>query len=233
MRAYEQRLSQQREEAALGQAAAAIAHELRNPLNAMAMGLQRLQMEADELSGEHRRLVAVVLEAVGRSNRSVSGLLDYARLYRPRLEPVALGPLVDDLLTLYAGRLRTAGIALRCDLVMNEPIPGDPDLLRQVLDNLLRNAVEAQPDGGYLEIRLAPVAGGAELTLTNAGFTLPPEQAQRILEPWFTTKPGGAGLGLAISRRMIAAHGGRLTVATPRLGELELRLFLPGRAGLL
>ena len=230
LRVYEQRLSQQREEAALGQAAAAIAHELRNPLNAMAMGLQRLQMDAHELNGEHQRLVAVVLEAVGRSNRSVSGLLDYARRYRPRLEPVALGPLVNDQLTLYAGSLQAAGVQLHHDLALPERVPGDPDLLRQVLDNLLKNALEAQPDGGFLDIRLASIADGVELTLTNTGFTLLPEQAQRILEPWFTTKSGGAGLGLAISRRIIAAHGGRLTVATPRPGELELRLFLPGRA---
>jgi signal transduction histidine kinase len=138
--------------------------------------------------------------------------------------------LVDDLLTLYAGSLHTAGIQLHHDLTLNEHVPADPDLLRQVLDNLLKNALEAQPDGGYLNIRLVPVANGVELTLTNAGFTLPLEQAPRILEPWFSTKPGGAGLGLAISRRIITAHGGRLTVATPHPGELELRLFLPGHA---
>ena len=229
LRAYEQRLSQQREEAALGQTAAAIAHELRNPLNAMAMGLQRLQMEADELTGEHQRLVAAVLEAVGRSNRSVSGLLDYARRYQPRQEPVVLSALIDELLALYAGRFRFAGIELRGHWAGREPIPGDPDLLRQVLDNLLRNALEAQPDGGWLEMRLQAVAGGIELTLTNPGFTLLPAEAPCLLEPWVTAKPGGTGLGLAISRRIVMAHGGRLTVATPRPGELELRLFLPDR----
>ncbi|HRY14682.1 MAG TPA: ATP-binding protein [Candidatus Competibacteraceae bacterium] len=229
LRAYEHRLSQQREDAALGQTAAAIAHEIRNPLNAMAMGLQRLQIEADELSSEHRRLVAVVLEAVGRSNRSVSGLLDYARLYQPCQQPVALDALVDDLLTLYAGRLQKAGIELRRHLALHDEISGDPDLLRQVVDNLLRNALEAQPEGGWLVLRLQPVAAGLELTLTNPGFLLPPEEAPRLLEPWVTTKPGGAGLGLAISRRIVAAHGGRLTIATPQPGQLELRLFLPRR----
>jgi len=227
LRAYEQRLSQQREEAALGQAAAAIAHELRNPLNAMAMGLQRLQMEADELSSDHRRLVAVVLEAVGRSNRSVTDLLNYARPYRPRQEPVALGALVTDQLALYAGSFHAAAIRLQYTLAVEERIPGDPDLLRQVLDNLLRNALEAQPQGGWLDIHLNPVAGGLELTLTNGGFSLSPEEAPRILEPWFTTKSTGAGLGLAISRRILTAHSGRLTVASPRPGELAVQLFLP------
>jgi len=227
LRTYEQRLSRQREEATLGQTAAAIAHELRNPLNAMAMGLQRLQMEADELSNEHRRLVAVVLEAVGRSNRSVSRLLEYARPCQPRQETVALGALGEDLLTLYTGRLQAAGIELRKSMNMDAKIPGDPDLLRQVLDNLLRNALEAQPDGGWLDLQLHPVAGGLELTLANAGFHLSPEEAPRILEPWFTTRPGGTGLGLAISQRIVTAHGGRLTAMSPQPGELELRIFLP------
>jgi len=233
LRAYEQRLSQQREEAALGQAAAAIAHELRNPLNAMAMGLQRLQIEADALDDEHRRLVTVMREAVARSNRSVTGLLDYARPYRPRQEPVALGVLVTEQLALYAGSLRAAGIQLQQAVPVHaaDLVPGDPDLLRQVLDNLLRNALEAQPQGGWLQIRLNARTDGLELTLSNPGFTLPPDQAPRILEPWFTTKPAGTGLGLAISRRILAAHKGHLTVATPRPGELELRLFLP-RQGL-
>ncbi len=233
LRAYEQRLSQQREEAALGQAAAAIAHELRNPLNAMAMGLQRLQIEADALDDEHRRLVAVMREAVARSNRSVTGLLDYARPYRPRQEPVALGVLVTEQLALYAGSLRAAGIQLQQDVPVHAaaPVPGDPDLLRQVLDNLLRNALEAQPQGGWLQIRLNARTDGLELTLSNPGFTLPPDQAPRILEPWFTTKPAGTGLGLAISRRILVAHKGHLTVATPRPGELDVRLFLP-RQGL-
>lgn len=233
LRAYEQRLSQQREEAALGQAAAAIAHELRNPLNAMAMGLQRLQIEADALDDEHRRLVAVMREAVARSNRSVTGLLDYARPYRPRQEPVALGALVADQLALYAGPLRAAGIQLEQAVPVHaaDSVPGDPDLLRQVLDNLLRNALEAQPQGGWLHIRLTARADGLELTLSNPGFTLPPDQAPRILEPWFTTKPAGTGLGLAISRRILVAHKGHLTVATPRPGELDVRLFLP-RQGL-
>ncbi|HAS50817.1 MAG TPA: two-component sensor histidine kinase, partial [Gammaproteobacteria bacterium] len=112
-------------------------------------------------------------------------------------------------------------------LALDERIPGDLDLLRQVLDNLLRNALEAQPQGGWLDIRLNPVAGGLELTLSNAGFSLPSEDAPRILEPWFTTKSTGAGLGLAISRRILVAHGGRLTVASPRPGELAVQLFLP------
>lgn len=82
---YERRLSRQREEAALGRAAASIAHEVRNPLNAMSMGLQRLSMEADELSAEHRRLISVVLESLARTNGIVTNLLDYART--PKIHP--------------------------------------------------------------------------------------------------------------------------------------------------
>ncbi|WP_242445596.1 histidine kinase dimerization/phospho-acceptor domain-containing protein [Chromatium okenii] len=94
--AYERRLSRQREEAGLGRAAAAIAHEIRNPLNAMAMGLQRLQLEADELLPAHRRLLDIVFAAVGRTNSTVTGLLDYARPLHPRRERLALDALVSE-----------------------------------------------------------------------------------------------------------------------------------------
>ncbi|WP_338115959.1 ATP-binding protein [Thiocystis violacea] len=222
---YERRLSRQREEAGLGRAAAAIAHEIRNPLNAMAMGLQRLQLEADELLPGHRRLVDLVLEAVRRTNTTVSGLLDYARPLRPRRERVALDVLVADQLSLYQARLGDAGIAL-------DPSPGtwalgDPDLLRQVLDNLLRNALEADGGASSLEIRVWRADGFAHLSVANDGLELAAGELERILEPWFTTKTTGTGLGLAISQRIITAHGGRLTLETPRPGRLRVGIALP------
>lgn len=95
VRELERRLSQEREEANLGRAAAAIAHEIRNPLNAMSLGLQRLQWEAEELTADHRDLVGVVLDALRRANGSVTGLLDYARPLRLNAVPVSLSELTE------------------------------------------------------------------------------------------------------------------------------------------
>ncbi|MFD2111551.1 sensor histidine kinase [Thiorhodococcus fuscus] len=226
---YERRLYRQREEAALGRAAAAIAHEIRNPLNAMAMGLQRLQLEADELDPEHRRLVELVAQAVRRTNGSVTGLLDYARPVRPRSERIALDRLVADRLSLYRQRLDDSGIRLEASLRPETWISADPDLLTQVLDNLLRNALEAQPRGGDIQARVERDGDQARLIVANPGLELEAAEVERILEPWFTTKAEGTGLGLAISQRIVAAHGGRLEIRVPTPGRLSLSVTMPIR----
>lgn len=227
LQAYERRLSRQREEAGLGRAAAAIAHEIRNPLNALGMGLQRLRIEAGGLDAEHRRLIEVMLEALGRSNDSINGLLDYARPHRLRPELLDPRTLLEDSVSLYRGRMEASGIRLQLDIERGNIIDADPGLLRRVIDNLLRNALEAQPDGGWLSLTLRGGKNGVLLTLTNGGLSLPAAEVQRILDPWFTTRVEGTGLGLAISRRIIEAHGGSLEVQVPTEGELQLRVFLP------
>lgn len=227
LRAYEQRLSRQREEAGLGRAAAAIAHEIRNPLNAMGMGLQRLEMEAGGLQAEHRQLIATVREALRRTDCTVRGLLDYARPYRPRRQPMMLGELLREQLSLYRGRVEAQAIRLDLSLGSEQPIEADTDLLRQLLDNLLRNALDATPSGGALQIGLSERPDGVELCMANDGFSLGKEDLQRVLEPWFTTKTEGTGLGLAIARRLAAAHGGELWVDSPRSGWFAVYVFLP------
>ncbi len=232
LREYERRLSQQREDAGLGRAAAAIAHEVRNPLNAMAMGLQRLQFEASELTEEHRHLVSVVLQAVHRTDGTVSGLLDYARPYRPRRERVLLDSLLREQISLYRQTIQEAGLDLRLDFPGQVEVAADPDLLRQVLDNLLRNVLEARPRVSRLELRLSRQPGGVMLQVANDGLETPADELQGLLQPWFTTKTEGTGLGLAISRRIVASHGGELTLAMPRPGWLEVRIVLPPKANL-
>nr|WP_194366000.1 ATP-binding protein [Thiospirillum jenense] len=224
---YERRLSRQREEASLGRAAAVIAHEIRNPLNAMAMGLQRLQLEADNLAPDQRRLLEIVLDAVGRTNGIVTGLLAYARPLQPRRDVLALDALVTEQLSLYQQYLTDHAIQLHTDIAAPVTVRGDPALLRQVVDNLLRNAVEA-PGVTLLTVRVAQCGRDhAELALTNDGFTLPATELPRLLEPWFTTKTTGTGLGLAISQRIIAAHGGQLTLTTPAAGQLRVVVRVP------
>jgi signal transduction histidine kinase len=227
LRSFERQLSQQREEAGLGRAAAGIAHEIRNPLNAMAMGLQRLQMEADGLDPGQKRLLSVVLEALRRTNDTVGGLLAYARAYQPRQVVVRLDQLISEQLSLYRQRFSELNVHLIEELAGPTKVRGDPDLLRQVLDNLLRNALEALPTGGRFEIRLSPDPAGTRLILTNDGLQLDADALPRVLEPWFTTKPNGTGLGLAISLRIVQAHGGDLRVDTPTPGRLRVQVFLP------
>ena len=226
---FDRQLALERENAALGRSAAAIAHEVRNPLNVLGMGLQRLLMEADELRDANRHLVDVMLDAVTRANTSVEGLLRYARPQRPLKKEMRLDLLVEDILHLYAHRCEESGITASRRITFHKPIPGDPGLLGQVVENLLKNAIEAQPTGGAIHAEVSAGQGhGVCLKVRNRGFPLKPEEAERIVEPYFTTKADGTGLGLTISRRIVQAHGGRLTVRVLEPETVEISVWLPG-----
>ena len=224
---YERRISKEREDAALGRAAAAIAHEIRNPLNALGMGLQRLQLEGKELTPDHRHLLTLLMDAVGRADASVSGLLNTARPPMPNWKPVHLDRLFQNILALYVHRLEELKISLDQRLNFRETISGDPELLGQVIENLLRNAMEAQPEGGFIHVTVDRDGREVHLKIRNGGFALPEGKTTRILEPYFTTKARGTGLGLTIAQRIIQAHNGRLETAVPEPGTLEITVYLP------
>ena len=227
VKTFERRISQEREDASLGRAAAGIAHEIRNPLNALGMGLQRLQLEGNELRDEHQRLVSLMMDAVHRSNRSVSGLLNYARPQIPNRQSTRLDLLVIKTVALYLPRCEELRIKVTQSIHFKETFSTDPELMEQVIENLLRNAIEAQPDGGFLHLEVGRKDDEIYLKIRNAGFTLPTEETDRIFEPYFTSKAEGTGLGLTISQRIIQAHEGRLEARTPEVGILEMAVYLP------
>lgn len=231
IRVYERRMSEQREDAALGRTAASIAHEIRNPLNSLSMGLQRLHIEGNELNGEHRHFIEIMLDAVHRANSIVTGLLDYASPHYSNPQQVRIDLLIDNIIPLYQARCAEQGIAITTDVTCTDPVPGDPKRLSQVLENLLKNAIEAQPHGGFISIEITRTAGSVMMVMTNGGFTLSPEQAERITEPYFTTKTSGTGLGLAIARRIITAHGGELHVHPLPENRVRIGFHLPVCSG--
>lgn len=226
-RTFERRLSRQREEAAIGRTAAAIAHEVRNPLNALSMGLQRLQMEAPELTPDHQSLVEIMLNALRRANETVTGLLYYARPQAIQPKTMHLNGLVEDLLKLYQSRCAELGIQVTKRLNFQEPIEGDPDLLSQVFENIFKNAIDAQPRGGFITIEMMRLGQTVVLSVQNGGFSLPADQVQSILEPYFTTKTQGTGLGLSIAQRIVQAHKGRMDLRLPEKNILEISICLP------
>jgi len=224
---FERRISKEREDASLGRAAAGIAHEIRNPLNALGIGLQRLQLEGDELRDEHRRLVSLMMDAVHRTNNSVKSLLNYARPQKPNRKPTRVDLLLERTLALYSSRCEDLHIKVTQEFHFKEIISADPGLLGQVIENLLRNAIEAQPDGGFIHAEVGQKKREVYLTIKNGGSTLSTEETDRIFEPYFTTKTEGTGLGLTISQRIIQAHGGRLEAHTPEAGIVIIDFYLP------
>ena len=225
---YNRQLALQREDAALGRSAAAIAHEIRNPLNAMAIALQRLALEADELSNEHRQLIDVLLDSIKRTDAIVDGLLHYACLPQSiSREPVAFSELVRDVAALYQSRFVEAGVSLSTELERGIMVSGDKHLLAQVLENVLRNASEAQPQGGQIMVGLKKIGTTALLVVSNPGDMPGINDMDRIFSPYVTLKTRGTGLGLAITKKIIEAHGGVVRASVTPEDFFELTIILP------
>jgi signal transduction histidine kinase len=230
-RNFERILAQEHEAAALGRATAAIAHEVRNPLNAINMGLQRLHLESAHLDADQRALISAMEEAVRRAAAIISELQRFTRSLQPRLQPIDPAELIQRLLLLYRQRSEDQGIEVRVNRQINGTIAADPDLLAELLENVLKNSLEAQPEGGFVQIDLNPAPEGLEIAVTNGGCRLSAEDIARLGEPYFTTKTRGTGLGLAFCRRIAEAHGGSLRIAADQqIERLTVSLTLPRTA---
>ncbi len=223
---YERELYRQRQAAALGRSAAGIAHEIRNPLNAIAMGLQRLKIELPNLDAEHITLINYVLDAVRRADTTVNDLLRYARPREPKFKKIRLDQLIKGILELYRNQCNELGITLKEKF---EPvwIWADPDLIGQIIDNLIKNAIEAQPNGGFINITVWQENDSAILEVENSGLELSEQSIKNIFEPYFTTKTRGTGLGLAICERIVNLHKGTITAYSPKSKVLTIKIELP------
>jgi len=109
----------------------------------------------------------------------------------------------------------------------HEEIAGDRGLLAQVFENLMKNSIEAQPGGGYIKIRITRKKKNVRLLFENRGFTLPSHEAEKILDPYFTTKIRGTGLGLAMVNKIIHLHGGNISIKVPETGVVRVEIMLP------
>jgi signal transduction histidine kinase len=228
-RHFERQLAKQQEEASLGRASSTIAHELRNPLNAIGIGLQRLQLEADVISEEHRHLLSAMREAVNRSNGVINRLRQYIHEFQIEPKTVNFSELITHSVDLYRQKFAEQSISISLALDSRAMIKGDYDLLGQLLDNILRNVLEAQPDGGYLSVKLEKQQQLWRLTIVNGGCFLSSMQEKQLFEPYFTTKAKGTGLGLSISRKIVEAHQGTVEwCGDTQANEFGLVILLPG-----
>jgi len=222
----EEEVARQERLAALGTLAAGVAHEIRNPLSSI-KGFATYFGAKFEPGSQDRELADVMIGEVDRLNRVVSELLQLSHPSELRLTPTEPADLARHALKLVEGDCLAKGITVQTRFAQLEPVLLDADRMLQALLNLLLNAIQAMPEGGILSISAQTVRDRLELRVADTGCGIPPQDLERIFDPYFTTKNQGTGLGLATVRTIAEAHGGRVRIASEPGRGTEVTLDLP------
>ena len=228
--------------AALGEMAAAIAHEVKNPLAGIEVMAGILKRQLPE-SPDAQNILADIIKEAKMANVIVQEVLAFVRPIRLQVEDVSLADVIRDAITKAESHSSRGEVLVQMEVPESlRPIQGDPHQLRQIFTNLVINAFEAMNGAGRVHITAVAIEGDEEatadhgtgptiaVTITDEGPGIPPEVVDRIFSPFFTTKPQGSGLGLAIVRKIVDAHDGRIDVGGRPGGGTVFRVTLPVRS---
>jgi nitrogen fixation/metabolism regulation signal transduction histidine kinase len=221
-----------------------IAHEIKNPLTPIQLSAEHLKRLhgrlgpdclPDEFSEALDECTDITLEQVEKL-REISGEFSlYARIPQIRMQPTDPVRVLDEVLRPYAATLpETVHLQRNVEPGLPE-VPLDADLMKRILVNLLENSLQAMPDGGKLSVSAARCSRNGrerlEVTISDTGVGMSPEDLGKVFEPYFSTKAGGTGLGLAIARKAVEEHGGEIR-AESRIGHgTTLRIWIPLESG--
>jgi two-component system sensor histidine kinase PilS (NtrC family) len=229
IRQLEARMRQADRLATLGRMAANIAHEIRNPLASLTGAIEVLTSPATA-SDARDRLSQIVMRESERLNQIIKDFLEYARPAPLTLETVNVADALAEVLVLLEHRTRTGCLKIVREFDASLYRRVDPQQFKQVVWNLCLNAVEAMPEGGELRVGAAAAPGQLlEVWVSDTGVGIGPDDLSHLFEPFFSTKPEGTGLGLALVHRIVQEHGGEIDVrSTPGLGT-TFTITLPAR----
>lgn len=234
-RELETQLHQAEKGAVVGRLAAAIAHEIRNPLNYINLTLDHLRSSFAPTDQDKRetfvRLTDQLKTEVARINRHISDFLKYSRPTKLELQDVDVRAEAEDALRLVAVRADECGIETK--IVQDQKLPpvvADRDSLRSVFTNLVINAVEAiNGAGGSISIKLSNPANSVKVEVTDSGCGIAAEDISKVFEPYFSTKDTGTGLGLAIVKKAVDDHGGSISVTSREGSGTTFTIILPAK----
>lgn len=228
LKEMEERLKRSDRLAAVGQLAAGLAHEIRNPLASISGSVQLLK-ENITVGEEDRSLMSIVVKEADRLNGLLRDFLLFARPSVPDIQWLEAEELICELADLCSADKRFSGIDFQCYCPSGEKLLGDRKQLRQALWNLLINAAEAMPEGGCLKFEFLP--DPPTLAVSDTGPGVPETLRQKIYDPFFTTKDHGTGLGLATVHSIVEAHGGTLELQKSPQGGARFVICLPVNEG--
>ena len=214
--------------AALGTLAAGVAHEVNNPLQAIQTNLEMALEDIDDERTVDRELLDFAKQDVQRIEGIVSRLLDFARPAQLELKNVNLNQLVREVISLAGKQLEHAHVKVETALNAKRSILGSADQLKQVILNLVVNAMEAMPDGGLLNMSTEDASDFVILKVRDTGTGIQRDELPQVFDPFFTTKPDGTGLGLSVTYSIIEGHGGQIEVMSEPGVSTQFTVRLPG-----
>jgi signal transduction histidine kinase len=210
-----------------------LAHELKNPLFPLQVTVENL-MRAKQKSPEMFEEVfhegtATLLAEIDNLKTIIGRFSEFSKMPQPQRHPTQVNDVVHSVLRVFHAQLQEKNqIAVRIDLADTLPeISADPDLLHRALQNLVLNAIDAMPQGGALTIRTATLGDRIEISVSDTGSGLTPEECGRLFTPYYTTKQHGTGLGLAIVQSVVSDHGGKISVASTKEEGTTFHIELP------
>ena len=214
--------------ATIGQLAAGIAHEIRNPLASISGAIQLLREEKKEVGEGSQKLMDIIVAESGRLNRLITDFLLYAQPPKLDKKVVDVDALINDTLEVFSRSPQwTEGIELVKNIEPDITIAGDPQQLQQVLWNLFINAVDAMGKEGLLKVKAQKDGKKVMLMVSDTGKGMSPTEKNRVFDPFFTTKEGGSGLGLSIVHKIVENHGGDIVVESRPTHGTTFTLIFP------
>lgn len=215
--------------AALGRITSGVAHEVKNPLNAMILQVEILKSKLAADHAEVKPQLNILSEEIRRLDRVVKTFLDFTRPVEVHRTEIQVADLISEVFTLASPQARKNNV--RLILEPNGAVPNltaDRDLMKQALLNLVLNGCQAMPEGGELRVRAHAESGNVHLDIADQGTGIPEEAREKIFSLYYTTKPGGSGIGLAMAYRIIQLHEGSIHFLSEINRGTTFRISLPG-----
>lgn len=206
-------LERSRRMAALGQMAAGIAHEIRNPLGTL-RGFAQFFGNQEVAGKDSKQYSELMISEIDRLNQTISGLLQFSRPREPQLQRINLDDLLKNVTILIDGDLKNHAVHFHCQTDTGIEMDADPDLLLQILMNLLKNSINATREGDEISVRCSEDEQLVRISVEDTGCGMSSKVRERMFDPFFTTTKTGTGLGLAVSHQILEQHHGEFEVVT-------------------
>jgi nitrogen fixation/metabolism regulation signal transduction histidine kinase len=230
-RELEERLRKAEHLASVGQFSQSIAHEIRNPLNFISLSVDHIRERYKPGGGENREafeaLILNIKSEIQRLSRFAESFLEYGRPLELSLEKTDINRIIEDVLSLVTAKAQKDDIEIRKDFETAPALAVDPEFIKTCLYNVILNAFQAMHEGGRLTVRTKKMEGRFCITVEDTGVGISEEKAARIFDPFFTTKSKGLGLGLALTKRVVEEHGGKVEFRSSEGKGSALTILLP------